>query len=62
MPPRFGLVTGCGKGIGLSIIKKLLIETKDIKVLGISKTTNKNIEKIQKDFQSRFFFLRNRYF
>jgi len=56
MPPIFGLITGCGKGIGLSIIKKLLIETKDIKVLGISKTTNKNIEKIQKDFQSRFIF------
>ena len=56
MPPRFGLVTGCGKGIGLSILNKLLIENKDIKVLGISKTINKNIEKIQKDFQSRFIF------
>ena len=45
------------KGIGLSIIKKLLIETKDIKVLGISRNINKNIDlKIQKDFQIRFIF------
>ena len=59
MSPRFGLITGCGKGIGLSITKKLLIENKNIKLLGISRTINQNIEKIQKEFQNRFIFYEN---
>ena len=56
MSPRFGLITGCGKGIGLSITKKLLIENEDIKVLGISRTINENIEEIQKKVQNSFIF------
>tara|TARA_B100000212_G_scaffold339478_1_gene318029 strand:- start:400 stop:1149 length:750 start_codon:yes stop_codon:yes gene_type:complete len=56
MSSGFGLITGCGKGIGLSITNKLLIENKDIKVLGISRTINNNIKKIQKEFQNRFIF------
>ena len=56
MKYKFGLITGCGQGIGLSITKKLLIENEDIKVLGISRTINKNIEEIKKEFQNRFIF------
>ena len=44
---RIGLITGCGKGIGLSITKKLLIENKNIKLLGISRTINQNIESVE---------------
>ncbi len=46
-PLRFGLIKGSGKGIGLSIIKKLLIENKDIKVLGFYKNTKKDIERFK---------------
>ena len=56
MSNGFGLITGCGKGIGLSITNKLLIENKDLKVLGISRTFNNNIEKLQKEFKNRFIF------
>ena len=56
MSNGFGLITGCGQGIGLSITNKLLIENKDLKVLGISRTFNNNIEKIQKEFNNRFIF------
>ncbi len=56
MSQKFGLITGCGKGIGFSITKKLLIENEDINVLGISRTNNNQVEKLQKDYKDRFFF------
>ena len=45
MSQKFGLITGCGKGIGFAIAKKLLYENKKIILLGISRTSNPEIEK-----------------
>ena len=56
MSSEFGLITGCGQGIGLSITKKLLTENQNIRVLGISRSINRNIEHIKEDFKSRFIF------
>ena len=56
MPQKFGLITGCGKGIGFAIAKKLLLENQNIILLGISRTSNPEIEKLQKDNNNRFIF------
>ena len=37
MPSRIGLITGCGQGIGLSILKKTLVNNQDELVIGISR-------------------------
>lgn len=56
MNSKFGLVTGCGQGIGFSIIVKLLEENKDLKLLGISRSKNYEILKIQDIYNDRFIF------
>lgn len=56
MSQKFGLITGCGKGIGFSIAKKLLVENKEIILLGISRTTNSEVEKLQIENKDRFIF------
>ena len=56
MPQKFGLITGCGKGIGLATAKKLLLENQNIILLGISRTSNPEIKKLQQDNKNRFIF------
>lgn len=56
MSQKFGLITGCGKGIGFAIAKKLLFENKKIILLGISRTSNPEIEKLQLENKKRFIF------
>lgn len=53
------LVTGCGKGIGLAIAKKLLIE-KNFKILGISRSINKDIQLLMQKYPERFIFFESR--
>ena len=53
---KLGLVTGCGKGIGLSITKKLLDEKKEDLILGLSRTINKEIESLKNIYSDRFIF------
>ena len=53
--PKIGLVTGCGKGIGLSITKKLLLNGNDI-VIGISRSINKEIQHLIEENKERFIF------
>ena len=56
MSHRLGLITGCGQGIGLSIINKLLNENNDVTILGISRTENSQVKEIKKKFEDRFIF------
>ena len=56
MSQKFGLITGCGKGIGLAIAKKLLFENKNVILLGISRTSNPAIKKLQLENEKRFIF------
>ncbi len=52
---KIGLITGCGKGIGLSITKKLLKNDANI-IIGISRSSNKEMELLVKNNKKRFFF------
>ena len=62
MLSRKGLITGCGKGIGLAIAKKILKNEPNTLLIGISRTINEEIEKLQKEYDSRFYrFLRKKY-
>ena len=47
------LVTGDSRGVGLEIVKSLLT-SKDFKVIGISRTSNTNIEQIENNFPDRY--------
>ncbi len=53
---RKGLITGCGKGIGLAITKKLLKNQPDTLLIGISRTINEEIEELQREYYPRFLF------
>ena len=52
---KIGLITGCGKGIGLSITKKLLKNDKNI-VIGISRSSNKELDLLIEKNKERFIF------
>ncbi len=56
MVSRKGLITGCGKGIGLAIAKKILRNEANTLLIGISRTFNEEIEKLQKEYYPRFLF------
>ena len=56
MLSRKGLITGCGKGIGLAITKKILKDDINTMLIGISRTMNKEIEKLQDEYYPRFIF------
>ncbi len=56
MPSRIGLITGCGQGIGLSILKKTLVNNQDELVIGISRNENLEVKKLKNKFRDRFLF------
>ena len=56
MISRKGLITGCGKGIGLAIAKKILKSEPNTLLIGISRTINEEIEKLQREYHPRFLF------
>lgn len=53
---RKGLITGCGKGIGLAIAKKILKNEPNTLLICISRTVNEEIEKLKKEYYPRFLF------
>lgn len=53
---RRGLVTGCGKGIGLSCLKKFLESDESAIGVGISRSQTKSIIELQEKYQDRFIF------
>ncbi len=60
MSKRVGILTGCGKGIGLAIIKNLLSNNKDYYVVGISRTSNSELDSLRKLYKERFLFFESR--
>lgn len=51
-----GIITGIGKGIGLETLKYFL--NLNYKIIGISKTKNKEIEILELKYPKNFFFLK----
>ena len=49
-----GIITGVGKGIGLETLKYFL--NHNYKIVGISKTKNKEIEILELKYPNNFFF------
>ena len=58
MPSRIGFITGCGQGIGLSILRKTLSNYQDDIVIGISRNENLEIKELQNQYNERFLFER----
>ena len=56
MSKRVGILTGCGKGIGLAITKNLLSSNKDYYIIGISRSSNSELDSLRKLYKERFFF------
>ncbi len=60
MSKRVGILTGCGQGIGLAITKNLLSNNKDYHIVGISKSTNSELDSLKKLYKERFLFFESR--
>ena len=58
MENRVGIITGCGKGIGLATTEKLLSTDDKVIIYGISRSHNSNIDILKKIFGSRFNFFK----
>lgn len=56
MPPRIGLITGCGKGIGLACSNEFLESSSDGILLGISRTSTKDSKALENEYKERFYF------
>lgn len=53
---EIGLITGCGKGIGYATTKKLLSSNNDLYLIGINRSINNYIKKLQVEFHDKFSF------
>ena len=60
MSKRVGILTGCGKGIGLAITKNLLSSNKYYYIVGISRSSNSEIDCLRKLYKERFLFFESR--
>ena len=60
MSKRVGILTGCGKGIGLAIIKNLLSNNKDYYMVGISRSSNSELETLRNLYKDRFLFFESK--
>ncbi len=60
MSKRVGIVTGCGKGIGLAIVKNLLSKNEDNYIIGISKSINLELKDLEKFYGERFLFIKSK--
>lgn len=56
MSKRVGILTGCGKGIGLAIVKNLLSTNKDYYIVGISRSSNSELDILKRHYKDRFTF------
>tara|TARA_B100001989_G_C24407999_1_gene397569 strand:- start:6 stop:755 length:750 start_codon:yes stop_codon:yes gene_type:complete len=56
MKNRLGLITGCGKGIGLAAAKNILKNNSEDKLIGISRSHNNEIKKLIEIYPERFIF------
>ena len=55
MSNKFGLITGCGNGIGHAITRNILSENRP-HYIRISRSNNNNISELQETFKERFIF------
>ncbi|WP_071840140.1 SDR family NAD(P)-dependent oxidoreductase [Synechococcus sp. KORDI-52] len=53
---RISLITGCGRGIGLSCAEKFFENNPDGKILGISRSKTKEVQDLQDRYADQFFF------
>ena len=56
MSAKRGLITGCGKGIGLAVLNKLLTQDNDDLILGISRSDNTDLINLRSKFPKKFIF------
>tara|TARA_B100000575_G_C23060192_1_gene610331 strand:+ start:402 stop:1151 length:750 start_codon:yes stop_codon:yes gene_type:complete len=56
MSAKRGLITGCGKGIGLAVLNKLLTQDNDDLILGISRSDNTDLINLRSKFPQKFIF------
>lgn len=56
MPPGVGLITGCGKGIGLACAKEFLESSSNGILLGISRNRTKDVKNLELEYDGRFYF------
>ena len=56
MKPRTGIITGCGRGIGLATAQKIIDQQKDTMLIGISKTQTYEINLLQEKYPKNFRF------
>ena len=59
MSKRVGIVTGCGRGIGFAITEKLLLENESNYIIGISRSSNNELDKLKKEYGQRFRFYKS---
>lgn len=56
MGSKIGLITGCGKGIGLATLKKLLLDPGIDLILGISRTESEELFNLKTKYPKKFLF------
>ena len=56
MKPRTGIITGCGRGIGLATAQKIIDTEKDTILIGISKTETNEINLLKEKYPKNFRF------
>ena len=56
MARRVGLITGCGKGIGLSISKKFLRDEPQALIIALSRSINEDINLLIEKYPDKFLF------
>lgn len=56
MSPRVGLITGCGKGIGLACAKEFLESSSNGILLGISRNRTEDVKNLELEYDGRFYF------
>ena len=57
MHTRIGLITGCGKGIGLACVKEFLASHDNGILLGISRSRTSDVKHLEEKYRGRFFFV-----
>ena len=55
MKKRLGLITGCGKGIGMATAENILRNFPDDKLIGITRSNNEELRNLYEKYPKRFF-------
>ena len=55
MKKRLGLITGCGKGIGMATAENILRNFPDDKLIGITRSNTEELSNLYEKYPKRFF-------